>query len=323
MKTITVTAHPNLALIKYWGKRDEALMLPTKSSLSLTIDALKTTTTFSFAHAQDNVNLDFHQTTKADQRVRSFLDFFREKYSVDAYFTIASSNNFSVGTGLASSSSGSAALASGLAALCNLNLNDRELSILARHGSGSAARSIHGGFVVWNKGQQSDGTDCYAEQIFDQHHWPELRLIIVIIDTNEKKISSRNAMRETVATSPSYTNWLDASQQRITGMVQAIKAHDLAAVGQLAEQDWLGMHTAMLDTAPRLDYWTPASYAVIDVVKRLRADGIPCFFTTDAGPNVFICCPRNVADSITAAVKTVPGVENIIPSGIGGRPTII
>lgn len=322
MTTITVRAHPNLALIKYWGKRDEARMLPTKSSLSLTLEALTTETTIRWATDHDHINLTFGHSAQATQKVQAFLELFRKTYKIQGYFSVSSSNDFPTSAGLASSSSGFAALALGLATLCNLNLEDRWLSILARQGSGSAARSIQGGIVVWHKGHEVDGTDCYTEQLFDQHHWPELRVLIVVVDSNEKEISSRQAMRLTMATSPSYQDWISTSEQRLPEIVTALKNKDFALLGKLTELDWYGMHTTMRDTTPSLNYWTPTSYAVIEKVKELQTQGQNCFFTTDAGPNVFVCCTESNAPFIKEKLASLPGILNIIESKIAGKPAI-
>ncbi|MFA6527404.1 MAG: diphosphomevalonate decarboxylase [Candidatus Babeliales bacterium] len=322
MTKIIVRTNPNLALIKYWGKRDEALMLPTKSSLSVGLNALTTETIITQAEDRDHIKLTFSHSVEAVQKIQSFINLFRTTYGVKNYFSISSSNDFPTAAGLASSSSGFAALALGLATASNLNLDDRQLSILARRGSGSAARSIAGGIVIWHKGQLPDGTDCYAEQLFDQHHWPELRILIIIVNDNEKKISSRDAMRLTVATSPSYQNWVASSEDRLEEMITAIKAKDFTSVGKLAEQDWYGMHDAMRDTTPSLDYWTSTSYTVIETVKQLRAQGHNCFFTTDAGPNVFVCCHKDNVAIIKQTLASLPGVLGSIESTVAGKPTV-
>lgn len=324
MTKITVRTHPNLALIKYWGKRDEALMLPTRSSLSLTLDALTTETTITHASGRDEIHLAFNASTNAQQKVQSFIDLFRKMFGITHHFSVSSVNNFPTGAGLASSSSGFAALACGLAKYCKLNVSDRELSILARQGSGSAARSIHGGIVLWHKGQLPDGTDSYAEQLCNEHHWPEFCILAVIVDSKEKKINSRHAMQTTTTTNPlSYQHWIASSEHRLAEMVTAITAKDIMRVGQHAEQDWHGMHASMRDTTPTLDYWTLTSYEVIKAVEHLRSGNIQCFFTTDAGPNVFVCSHRDDVAPITARLTTIPGVATIIPSGIGGKPKIL
>lgn len=323
MGKVIVQAHPNLALIKYWGKRDEELMLPTKSSLSLTLEALTTETTVTYAQKKDSIELGFAQTPAALQKIYAFLDLFRSTYGIHCHFSISSSNNFPTGTGLASSSSGFAALAYGLATLCNLNLSERELSILARRGSGSASRSIPGGIAIWHKGTTSDGTDCYAQQIFDKGHWPELRVLAVIVDDKEKKINSRNAMRATTTTNPlSYQSWITTSEHRLAEMAVAIKHKDLVSVGHLAEQDWHGMHASILDTQPSLTYWTQTSYTAIKTVEQIRARGTPCFFTTDAGANVFVCCNADNVSYIKQILASIPGVISIIESTIAGKPSL-
>lgn len=321
MSTVTVQTHPNLALIKYWGKRNEELMLPTKSSLSIGLAALTTRTTISFA-THDNIDLGCTHSPQAIEKVVDYINWFRKRYEIKEYFAISSSNNFPTAAGLASSASGFSALAIGLASLCGLNLNKRELSVLARQGSGSAARSVEGGVVLWHAGTNTDGSDCYAEQLFDEKYLQDLRVLIVIVEDREKKVSSRKGMQLTIQTSPSYNQWLVTSEIRLTKMITALTNKDFLSLGNLAEEDWQGMHTSMLDTQPPLNYWTSTSYAAINTVKKLQQQKIECFFTTDAGPNVFIICQQAHVDLIKQTLEKIPGIKRIIESTIAGKPSV-
>lgn len=324
MKSVTVRTNANISLIKYWGKRDEKLFLPTKSSLIITLDALATTTTLEYSsQPHDAITLNWQPHSQSSvQKIIDFIHLFRTTYSISDHFVIKTHNNFPTGAGLASSSSGFAALAIGLATLCRLNLSQRELSILARQGSGSASRSITGGIVIWHKGELPDGTDSYAEQLFDEHHWPELRILVVVINDATKKISSRDGMRITTTTSPSYGQWLKTSEKRMVEIIPALAAKDFLHVGHIAEQDWSGMHTSMLDASPCLDYWTTTSYIVMDTIRALRTKGTPVFFTTEAGPNVKVLCFHNNASLIKQTLASIPGVISIIESTVAGKPSI-
>lgn len=295
-----MTTLANIALIKYWGKRDEEGFLPTKSSISISMPELKTTTSINVSK-QDNDIITLNETLltlKKSKNIIDFLNFFRKKYNIDAHYIIKSQNSFPTAAGLASSSSGFAALAKELNKLHNLQLSPRELSILARHGSGSACRSIQNGFVIWHKGERADGTDSYAEQLFDEKHWPELKIIVVIVDEKEKKVSSRVGMQQTVDTSPFYREWIIRSEKRIQPMIDAIREKNVVALGELAEQDCLEMHHCMQTTTPTLNYLQPKTKNIMQRVKALRESGIPCYFTIDAGPNVKIITLAEYAGKI-------------------------
>ncbi|MBD3232052.1 diphosphomevalonate decarboxylase [Candidatus Dependentiae bacterium] len=285
MKKITIQTYANIALIKYWGKRDKKLFLPTKSSLSISLPYLKTSTTISESNTDKIVGIN-----TGIQNVKKFLNLFRKIYQIKKNFKIETTNNFPTAAGLASSASGFAAIAKGLNKFCNLNLSNKELSILARYGSGSATRSIQQGFVLWNKGDYNDGSDSYAFQIFDQNFWPEFCIIIVIINSDQKNISSRQAMQITVNTCSFYKNWIHKSEKRIPKMLQAIKTKDFTTVGKLAELDCLQMHKCMKNSFPAINYWQKQTLQIIDFVKNLRKQKIHCYFTIDAGPNVKIIC---------------------------------
>lgn len=318
---ITITTNANIALIKYWGKRDEALMLPAKSSLSVGLAGLTTTATFELAQ-RDCVITPEHVGKNFAAKVLQFVEHVRKRYDISQPVSITTHNHFPTAAGLASSASGFAALALGLNELFKLNLSKQELSQLARVGSGSAARSVFGGFVVWHKGLRADSADCFAEQLFPADHWPSLRVVVVVVDASVKKMSSREGMRLTVQTSPSFGAWCAESETRIAQMQQAIAARDLEGVGQLAEADWYGMYRAMLDTEPSLNYLSNASWNVIETVRQLRAAGISCYFTTDAGPNVKILCEEKDANAVERAVAALAGVKQIMRCCVASEPAL-
>lgn len=292
-QTITARAHANIALIKYWGKRDTSLFLPTKSSLSISLDDLQTTTHVSFSQTQqDTIILNGKVVTNKTNHISSFLDTFRSLYNIHAHYTIETSNNFPTAAGLASSASGFAALAKSLDKLHNLNLSSKELSILARRGSGSASRSIESGFVLWHRGHKPDGSDSYAQKLFDRSHWPELAIVVLTLETNKKPVSSREAMQKTIATSPFYKTWVKNSEARIAPMIEAIRKKDIHTLGALAEKDSLEMHHCMQTATPSINFLTKRTKAAIAHVQNLRkpaqpgSAGTPCYCTIDAGPNV-------------------------------------
>ncbi|MCF7799550.1 diphosphomevalonate decarboxylase [Candidatus Babeliales bacterium] len=287
---IVVQACANIALIKYWGKRDENLFLPTKNSISISMPNLVTTTCVQ-ENSTDQIILDNKiLSEKESKKIVNFLDKFREIYKIKQKFKIITQNNFPTAAGLASSSSGFAAIALGLNKYYDLNLSKKELSILARQGSGSACRSIYNGFVIWFKGQKKDGSDSSAQQLFDEFYWPEFKILSVIVNDQEKLVSSRIAMQQTVNTSSYYKEWLIESENRIPKVMDAIKNKDFNRVGQLAQDDCLGMHKAIRLSNPKIDFWQEGTREIIKIVENLNKSSIDCYFTIDAGPNVKILC---------------------------------
>lgn len=328
MRTITVHAHPNISLIKYWGKRDEKLMLPTKSSITISLSSLETITSVRLNNSdKDEINIGWLWNNNKQASIHpilEYLNFFRKKYAINKFFTVDTHNNFPTQAGLASSSSGFAALAMGLNALCDLKLNTQELSILARQGSGSACRSVCGGFVLWNKGIHPDGSDCYAEQVFSPGHWPEIRILIAIVNKERKPVSSRAGMQLTTSTSPFYSQWIKESEQRIEKIIHAIKNKNMEQVGLLAEADWEGMLETMLTTTPKLDYRTQATHDVITMIKKIRKEkNIQAYFTTEAGPNVKIICFEQDTKTISSRLKELESVTDVIECSVAQDPQII
>jgi diphosphomevalonate decarboxylase len=306
MKKVIVQANANIALIKYWGKRDTKLFLPTKSSLSITLDHLKTITQISFCKQEDKIWLDNQLLVGAKrEKIVRFLNLFRIQYQVRKFFKIISYNNFPTAAGLASSSSGFAALAKGLNKACALKLGKKELSILARCGSGSACRSLYDGFVLWHKGEKEDGSDSYATRLFKKSYWPEFCVLVCVVDGTTKKISSRDAMQNTIYTSPLYDRWVQDSEKRIEKIKQAIQGKDFSTVGRLAERDCVEMHRTMHMSQPSINYMQASTKKIINAVKKFRKQGIECYFTIDAGPNVKILCKKEDVSNIRSCFLNV------------------
>lgn len=314
--TVSARAHSNIALAKYWGKRDAALNIPAVGSISITLDALHTDTTVTFDPALTDDELRLDDREQAVDRVSVVLDLVRERASLDYRARVASTNDFPTGAGLASSASGFAALAVAAAAAAGLDLDSRELSILARRGSASAARSIFGGYVELHAGTAADGLDAFAEPLLDATDWP-LSVVVAITDPAEKAVSSTTGMQATSASSPFYEAWVESSAASLDRMRAGILARDLETVGELAEHSCLVLHSLMLTTRPALIYWNPATVAAIHTVRELRADGIPVYFTIDAGPQVKALCLPADAPQVAAALQGVPGMREIRTSALG------
>jgi diphosphomevalonate decarboxylase len=315
-RTAAARAHSNIALIKYWGKRDTALNLPAVGSISVTLDALLTQTTVSFRDDLRRDELLLSGEAADATRVGAFLDIVRERAGIGAHALVESSNDFPTAAGLASSASGFAALAVAASAAAGLELDERELSVLARRGSGSAARSIFGGVVELHTGIRDDGADSFAEPVLSPDDWP-LSIVVAITELGEKSVNSTAGMGESSLTSPFYPAWVETAETDLAAMRSAIAARDFDRVGELAEYSCLKLHALMLSTRPALLYWNAATVAAIHTVRELRDGGIPVYFTIDAGPQLkALCLPENAAQ-VADALGRVPGVRQTRTSALG------
>lgn len=269
-------AYTNIALIKYWGKENQELIIPMNNSLSLTLDAFYTETevTFSKELKEDQFYLDNQwQDSKATLKVSRFLDFVRSKADSSLRAVVKSKNFVPTAAGLASSASGLAALAGAASDALNLNLTPEELSRLARRGSGSACRSIYGGFAEWQKGD-SDETS-YAIQIPSSDFENDLSMIFVVVNDAQKDISSRDGMQRTVETSAFYDGWLQTVPQDLTKAKKAIKEKDFIALGEVSESSALKMHGTTLAATPPFTYWSAESMKVMNLVRQIRNGAYP------------------------------------------------
>lgn len=316
----TAKAHTNIALIKYWGKRNDALILPTNNSLSVTLDGFYTETTVEFDKKliKDEFILDNEAVTgEAFKRVTEYLNLIRDYGDMDGLFArVNSTNAVPTAAGFASSASGFAALAAAATKAANLNVSDVELSKLTRQGSGSACRSIYGGFVEWEKGEKTDGSDSYAKEIAPQTHW-DVRVAAVVLNETEKEISSREGMKRTVDTSEFYAGWLAGIPADLTEIKAGIKASDFNRVGAVAEANCLKMHATTLGAKPPFTYWTDATMRVMQTVQKLRKNGIPAYFTIDAGPNVKVLYQPENEHVVEKTLRETADVSDVILSRVG------
>lgn len=322
----TARAHPNIALIKYWGKRDEALQLPATGSLSLTLGIAPTTTTVTpdGSLAADAGRLGGEpMSAKELGRVSRFLDLVRARAAAAAgadpadlpRARVDSINEIPTGAGLASSASGFAALTLAAAAAYGLPLTGAQASALARRGSGSACRSIFGSLVEWLPGAGAEDAASHAVPLPDSG--VRLALVVAVLSPGRKKIDSREAMRRTVATSPSFPAWVESTPRELTAMKEAIAAADLPRIGELAESNALRMHATMLGATPPVRYFAPETIAALDLLERLRADGVGAWATMDAGPNVKVLCAPADAEAVATALRgAFPGID-VLVSGHG------
>ncbi|MCD6040169.1 MAG: ispE [Gammaproteobacteria bacterium] len=279
-------APTNIALCKYWGKRDQELNLPVTSSLSISLGSKGTSTELCLnEQAQDIFMLNgevMSLSSNFSRRLESFLDLFRGRHSW--HFRVETKTNIPLAAGLASSASGFAALVLALNKLFDWQLDSHQLSILARLGSGSACRSLWPGFVEWSKGIERSGMDSYGKEI--SAVWAELCIGLLMVNENEKPISSREAMQRTVDTNMFYSLWPEKVNQDLVAIKKAIDEKDFLLLGKTAESNALTMHSLMLSAWPPIQYALPETVAVTQKIWALRQQGIAVYFTQDAGPNL-------------------------------------
>ncbi len=326
----TATAHPNIALVKYWGKRDEKLILPHQSSLSVTLGPLSVTTSVEFTDERgaDEIEINGKLASGTERkRVEELLALVRRaaKAARKAKLgraTMSSRGDFPASAGLASSAAAFAALSVAARAAAGFERDPREESILARRGSGSAARSIEGGFVRWNRGTRPDGRDSYGEQLFEASHWPELRLLVGMVSQEEKEVKSRDGMRTTVETSPFYAAWAKDAEREVKEIVRFVRRRDLEAVGEIAERNAWRMHASALGANPPLCYLKPQTLAVIEACRQLRKQGVGIWFTLDAGPNPVLL--TSMGDEARAAeLIASQGAASVVRCVPGGDARVV
>ena len=294
-------APANIALCKYWGKRDDALNLPVTSSLSISLDRRGDHTVLSAIDSPSDEILLNGEPVRPERdfavRVTAFLDGFRRTPS--QRFRVDTTNTVPTAAGLASSASGFAALVLALDKLMDWGLDRTALSVLARLGSGSACRSVHDGFVVWHRGDREDGMDSFAEPLGPS--WPSLRIGIVSVSVAAKPISSRSAMDRTRKSSRLYESWPRKVADDLDRILIAIRNHDFNQLGTTAESNALSMHATMIATWPPVVYWLPQSLERMRRVWALRDQGLPLYFTMDAGPNLKLLFEATHEDAVRAA----------------------
>jgi len=319
MKILSATAiaHPNIALIKYWGNRDQLLRIPANGSISMNLGGLETRTCVAFDPAleDDHLVLNGQQIGGVAQaRTSAFLDLIRGLSGVQLFARVDSRNNFPTGTGIASSASGFAALTMAAAVAVGLALDEPQLSRLARRGSGSACRSIPGGFVEWYAGR--DDQSSYAASIAPPGHWA-LSDCIAVVSQVHKPVGSMEG-HVLADSSPLQQVRVSDASRRLDICRQAILERDFEALAEIAELDSNMMHAAIMTSKPPVLYWQPATVAVMRAVHSWRRDGLPVFFTIDAGPNVHVICPSDYSTRVTTLLEQIDSVERVLSAQVGG-----
>jgi len=304
-------AHPNIALIKYWGKQPGQGNIPAAPSLSITLDTLATRTEVTDAAVDAFI---LNEQPVNDPKLAACLQDLRSTYEVPP-LQIRSRNNFPTAAGLASSASGFAALVTAIDAHCALAMSAAVRSNFARRASGSAARSIFGGFVAL------EGPHWTARSILEPDRWP-LRVVVAVTAAGPKSVASSAGMRLSME-SPYYPAWVSSTHDDFHAAGDLVSARDFARLAELSEFSCLKMHGLMLASRPGLLYWNPATLACLHQIRALRADGLPVFFTVDAGPQVKAICLPEVAPQVAAALGVIPGVIDILEAGLGGGAHLV
>jgi len=306
-------AHPNIALIKYWGKRDLPLNLPAVGSLSLTLSHYRTRTEVIWGTESDRVSLNGEGLDGAKRdRVLRFLD--RIDPARPAC-EVHSDNNFPAGAGLASSASAFAALALAGTTAAGLDLDPTALSILARQGSGSACRSIWGGFVEWKMGAREDGSDSHGIPLAGADAW-DLAMVVAVVHDGPKPTGSTEGMERSRRTSPYFSTWVQSAPDDLASARAAIARRDLQQLGEAMEASTYKMHATMHTARPPLIYWHPGTVAVLHEVARMRSEGIGAWSTMDAGPQVKVLCAGPDAPRIAQRLAPLARrVDTLRPGG--------
>lgn len=324
MDKATYRVGSNIAFIKYWGVADAQINLPLSNSISMTLADAYTTTTVAWDHtgqlSQDEFTIDQAPLPpQAAQRLIRHLDRLRSLAGVTYRAQVMSQNNFPMASGIASSASGFAALTVAGCRALGLDLSLEQLSALARLGSGSASRSLFGGFVEWERGH--DHASSVARQLYPAEHWDLIDLVAVVSGA-AKHVSSESGHR-LAATSPLLSGRLATLPNALAGVRQAIAARDLSRLGPIIEQDALAMHAVMMTSSPNLFYWQAGTMDILHAVYQWRREGLALYFTIDAGPNVHLLCEAGDAATVAGLLKTLPAVQQVIASHPGPGPQLL
>ena len=317
MKETVAIAHPNFALVKYWGKEDSNQNRPAMSSISVTVDSMISKTKI-FRNSQSNHQLFINGIEESDlSKILPPLEYLSEYSRADEYLVIESQNNFPTSSGLASSASGIASFVTAYEAHYNLCLDINHKVKACMLGSGSAPRSLIGGFVLMD---HKNNYRC--SQILKEPEWP-LDVLICIASKEPKKISSRKGMEISKKTSPIYQDWLDVNDKHINLALNAIKDKDMAALEIVTEENCKLMHKVMKTSKPSISYMTDVTHSCLAEIENLRSSGHSLFYTIDAGPQVKIICDPKSTEIIRDTIIDKTSVIDVVYAGLGGPPRII
>ncbi len=312
----TAIAPSNIAFTKYWGRKDEKLRLPANSSIAMCLSNLLTITTVELSptYKKDQIIINGVQETGEVERVIKHLDHIRKIAGINLKAKMVSKNNFPSGTGLASSASGFAALTLAAVKAAGITLSEKQISILARQGSGSACRSIPSGFVEWLDGDTSDTS--YAIQIFPSNWW-KIANVVAIISQKKKEVSS-SIGHQAAYSSPFMATRVANMPEKNKLIKKLIKEKDFKKFGELIEREALEFHAITLTQNPPLIYWTPGTVLLMKLIQKWRNEGLLVFFTLDTGQDIHLICERKNVEKVKAKLKQVEEVKKIIVNTPGG-----
>ena len=316
-------AHPNNALIKYWGNREDALRIPANGSISLTLGGLENRMSVRFDDRLDSDSLIINGEPAEPEmmdRASAHLDLLRGMADVADFALMESKTNFPLGAGLASSAAAYAALTVAGASALGLEFDQKELSRIARRGSGSAARSIHGGFVELLAGDSDQAS--YALQIAPEDHWQILDLVVIVEEGVKHTGSSAG---HTLATSsPLQESRVADAPRRLQSCRNAILERDFKSLSQVVERDSDMMHAIMMTSEPPLHFWTGETLQVMTAVRNLRAEGVSVCYTIDAGPNVHcLCLPESENDVLQTLADHDSGPWKVLRAQAGPAARVV
>ncbi len=312
----------NVALVKYWGKRDLEANLPAVGSISLTLDGLEAQARISANPRERFTSRGAPVTGKAHDAMVQFLDWLAASRGHDIALAVDIETNFPVAAGLASSAAIYCATASAGLSFLEAAVSRKELSTIARRGSGSASRSVFGGLVEWHRGANAQGDDSFAEPLLGPEDW-ELGMVVAILDEGKKKTSSRDAMQHVADTSPLYSGWLEAQEEDLQSMREAIRTRDFSTMGTITEESTLRMHAVTMAARPAVLYWKPATLEVMETVRQMREGGLQAYFTMDAGPQVKVLCQQNDMAAVAERLQALPPVLRVLQARAGGGVRIL
>ncbi|MEN6528268.1 MAG: diphosphomevalonate decarboxylase [Anaerolineaceae bacterium] len=322
LSTATAIAHPNIAFIKYWGNRDEEIRLPQNGSISMNLGDLTTRTTITFDSNLPRDTFDLNGVRQSGamlERVSNHLNLIRGIRGFSSPAHIFSETNVPPGAGLASSAAAFAALTVAAVRAAGIEMSEKDLSRLARRGSGSAARSIPDGFVEWYRGKED--SDSYAITIAPSSHW-DLVDCIAVVETSHKTIGSTDG-HKAAASSPLQAARVKDTERRLDLCRSAILQHDFDALSRILELDSNLLHAVALTSSPAIYYWLPATLAIMQAVITWRKSGLPVAFTIDAGPNVHVICEEESKTLLIEKLTHVEGVQQVIASGVGAGARLV
>ncbi|MEM8963690.1 MAG: diphosphomevalonate decarboxylase [Acidobacteriota bacterium] len=326
----TVLSHPNIAFVKYWGARNLDLAIPAFPSISMTLSRCYTRTTVEWRKTVGEHEILLQEAGVLETapeafrgRIAGHLDRLRDWAGIEGHFKVGTENNFPAAAGLASSASGFSALAFGVVRALDRTVDVATLSRLARlSGSGSAARSVLGGYVEWPVGDDAttlyDDETCVARELAPHDHW-DLRDVIALVAADAKKVSSVDGHRRT-DTSPYWRTREERIEPRLELVRRAILERDIETFGEVLEAEAIDLHCLAMTSQPAIFYWQPATLSVLARVRALRDEGVPAYSTMDAGANVHVICEAEHEDRVVTALEAVPGVTDVLRDAIGPGP---